>query len=125
MHEGVPPDGPLVRAPFARANRLAGNAPTAAAIELSETLEVNARRGTITIADDDRRVVLAEGDRLVLATEGRVRVRYLALAGGIDASLRLGGRGALLVAGIGRPLKLGDRLVALEGEPSSVTDPTP
>ncbi|MBX3201340.1 MAG: allophanate hydrolase subunit 2 family protein [Labilithrix sp.] len=115
MRDGVPPGGPLVRARFDLANHAAGNAAGACAIELSGTLEVAARGGRITIADDVAGAVnLAEGERHVVSTEGRARARYLALAGGIEAPVVLGGRGALLVAGIGGLLRRGARLVPLE-----------
>jgi KipI family sensor histidine kinase inhibitor len=113
MHEGVPPGGPLVRSAFARANRLAGNAPGACAIEVSGTIEVVARGGSIAISDDaGGPITLADGARHVVSTEGRTRARYLAVGGGIEAPVVLGGRGTLLVAGIGRLLRKGDRLAA-------------
>jgi UPF0271 protein len=110
-HEGVPPGGPLVRSLFDRANAFAGNARGACAIELSGTLEVVAR-GNVTIADDDARIELADGERHALSTAGTTRVRYLAIAGGFDAPEFLGSKSALLVAGFGRPLKKSDRLGA-------------
>jgi len=112
MHEGVPPGGPLVRALFARANEGAGNPADACAMEIYGTIEVVARGGPLVIADDESGpITLAEGDKHVVSTAGRARVRYLALAGGIDAPLQLGSRCALLVAGIGGLLRRGDRLV--------------
>jgi allophanate hydrolase subunit 2 len=113
MHEGVPHGGPLVRSRFLRANGLAGNDAAACAIEFTGTLEVTAVGGPIVVADDERRVVLSAGERHAVSTGGVSRVRYLTIAGGIDAPVRLGGRGALLVAGIGRPLKRGDRFAPL------------
>ncbi|HVJ94509.1 MAG TPA: carboxyltransferase domain-containing protein, partial [Labilithrix sp.] len=110
MHEGVPPGGPLVRSLFARANEVAGNPSHACAIEVSGSIEVTARGGSVLVADDDAAVVLAEGERHVVSTAGSTRVRYLAVAGGIDAPVVLGGRGTLLVAGIGRLLRRGDCL---------------
>lgn len=124
MHEGVPPGGPLVRSSFRRANALAGNDPSACAIEVVGTLEVIATAAEVVVADDEQRVVLAKGERHVVSTAGRSRVRYLAVAGGVDAPLRLGGRGSLLVAGIGRPLKRGDRLASMDlRSPSSLPPP--
>ena len=112
MHEGVPPGGPLVRSLLARANESAGNAPDACAVELSGTIEVIARGGPVVIADDaSGAVTLSEGERHVVSTTGRTRVRYLAVSGGVDAPIQLGSRGALLVAGIGGVLRRGDRLV--------------
>ncbi|MBX3216792.1 MAG: allophanate hydrolase subunit 2 family protein [Labilithrix sp.] len=115
MRDGVPPGGPLARARFDLANHAAGNAAGACAIELSGTLEVTARGGRVTIADDVAgAVTLGDGERHVVSTEGRARARYLALAGGIEAPVVLGGRGALLVAGIGALLRRGARLTPLE-----------
>jgi len=114
MHDGVPPGGPLVRSAFEHANVLAGNEAGACALEISGTIEVTARGGSITIADDEGgAVTLRDGERHVVSTAGRARVRYLALEGGIDAPVILGGRGALLVAGIGRLFRRGDRLAPL------------
>jgi KipI family sensor histidine kinase inhibitor len=110
MHEGIPPGGPLVRASHRQANALVGNDDGAAAIELFGTLEVVARHGPVTLADAEARTTLAEGARHVIAS-GKRRVTYLAVEGGVDAPVRLGGRGALLAAGIGRPVRRGDRIV--------------
>jgi KipI family sensor histidine kinase inhibitor len=123
MHEGVPHGGAMVPAALARANAAAGNPAGAAAIELYGSLEVVARGGSVTVADDVRgATTLAEGDPFTLATEGRTRVRYLALSGGVDVPVVLGGRGTLLVARLGgyagRPLERGDRL-ASAGAPCS------
>jgi allophanate hydrolase subunit 2 len=89
MHEGVPPGGALDPDGLAAANAAAGNPPDAAAIE---------HYGPIELDDDgaSRRFVPAG------------RVGYVAIAGGLEAPLVLGGRGALLGAGIGRPLRAGD-----------------
>ena len=112
MHQGVPPGGPLVRSLLARANESAGNAQDACAVELSGTIEVTARGGPVVIADDaSGAITLSEGERHVVSTTGRARVRYLAVSGGVDAPIQLGSRGALLVAGIGGVLRRGDRLV--------------
>ncbi|MDF2691811.1 MAG: Allophanate hydrolase 2 subunit 1, partial [Labilithrix sp.] len=112
MHEGIPPGGPLVRSHLARVNALLGNAPGACGVEVVGTLEVTARGGAVEVADDvGGALTLSEGDRLVVATAGRARVRYLAIAGGIEAPVILGGRGTLLAAGIGGLLRRGERLV--------------
>jgi KipI family sensor histidine kinase inhibitor len=116
MHDGVPPGGPLVRSLLRRANSLAGNAPNACAVEISGTIEVTARGGSVLIADDTHgAVMLAESERHVVSTGGRTRAAYLALAGGVDAPLVLGGRGTLLSAGIGGLLRKGGRLVPSAG----------
>jgi len=111
MHEGVPPGGPLVRSLLARANEHAGNPSDACGVEIYGTIQVTARVGPVTIADDaSGPITLREGEQHVVSTEGRMRARYLALAGGVDAPVVLGSRGALLVAGIGGVLRRGDRL---------------
>lgn len=127
MHEGVPPGGPLVRSAFARANAFAGNAPGACAVELSGTLEVVARGGGLVVADDDGPVALADGERHAVSTAGQRRVRYLAVEGGVDAPLFLGGRGALLVAGVGRLLRRGDPLApgGAAAAPEAPPEPAP
>lgn len=117
MHEGVPHGGAMVLTAHARANANAGNAAGAAAIEVFGVLEVVARGGSITVADDVRGAsVLADGESFTVATEGRARVRYLGVRGGVDVPLVLDGRGTLLVANLGgyagRSLKRGDRLAA-------------
>ncbi|HKA87677.1 MAG TPA: hypothetical protein VKE22_08435 [Haliangiales bacterium] len=96
MHEGIPPGGPMVPELFAAANRAAGNAPDAPAIETF---------GRIAVALDDRRIE---------AVARAARVAYLAVPGGLDVPWVLGGRGTLLVAGLGghegRLLRRGDRI---------------
>jgi KipI family sensor histidine kinase inhibitor len=119
MHEGVPHGGPMVRGALARANAAVGNARGACAVEVYGQLEVIARGGRITVGDDVRGTrTLDEGEAFVIATDGRTRVRYLAVRGGLDVPIVLGGRGTMLVAGIGgiegRALRRGDRLRAEE-----------
>jgi allophanate hydrolase subunit 2 len=89
MHEGVPPGGALVPEALAAANAAVGNASDAAAIEHYGRIELE--------VDGAARAFVPDG-----------RVGYVAIAGGLDAPLVLGGRGALLGAGIGRPLRAGD-----------------
>ncbi|MDB4944731.1 MAG: Allophanate hydrolase 2 subunit 1 [Labilithrix sp.] len=124
MHEGVPHGGPLVRGAFARANEAAGNAPGACGIEIYGDLELLAHADVCLADDTGARHVLARGASLRLGTDGRSRVRYLAVSGGIDARLVLGSRGALLGAGLGglaaRGLRRGDR-VAVGGVAASAT----
>lgn len=115
MHEGVPAGGALVAGALARANASLGNDEGACGVEIFGSLEVIARGGSVAIADDERGArILADGESLVLGTEGRARARYLGVSGGLDVPLFLGGRGTLPVAKMGgfegRPLKRGDRL---------------
>jgi biotin-dependent carboxylase-like uncharacterized protein len=115
MHEGVPVGGALVPELLARANAAAGNPPDAAAIELMGRLTIEALAGCVVATDDGRREELAVGSRWA-ATCARDRARYLAVRGGFDVPVVLGGRGTLLVAGIGghegRALRSGDVLRA-------------
>ncbi|MDP9150260.1 MAG: biotin-dependent carboxyltransferase family protein [Myxococcota bacterium] len=115
MHEGVPPGGPLVPELFARANAAARNAQDQAAIELMGRMTLEARRRTVIATDAGDAWSLDEGETCTLAGEG-ARVRYIAVRGGFDVPVVLGGRGTLLVAGLGghegRPLRRGDILRA-------------
>jgi KipI family sensor histidine kinase inhibitor len=112
MHEGIPPGGPLVSSQLALANALVGNTSGTCAVEIAGSLEVTARGGAVHVADDTgNAVLLAEGECFAVSTGGQTRVRYVALAGGIAAPVILGGRGTLLGAKIGGPLRRGDRLV--------------
>jgi allophanate hydrolase subunit 2 len=124
MHEGVPHGGAMAPERLARANALARNERGAAAIEIYGSLEVVARGGSVELADDVRgRLVLADGEVMVIATEGRARVRYLAVRGGIDVPVVLGGRGTLLVAAMGgyegRALRRGDVVVGADADESA------
>lgn len=108
MHEGVPPGGALVPELLARANCALGNAWNAPAIELFGTLALEARGAIGRFATDDGAVtVIAPGGRFDSAG-----ARYVAIAGGVKSPLCLGGRGALVAAGIGGWLRVGDALVA-------------
>ncbi len=116
MHEGVPPGGALVPALLTRANVTVENPPGEAAIEVFGSISV-VLEGTkpLTLATDEgRSITLRPGERFDLPPSRGARVRYVAVRGGIDVPVALGGRGTLLVAGIGghqgRPLKRGDRL---------------
>ena len=116
MHEALPPGGALVRGALIAANRLAGNSDGAAAIEILGTLTVRADAPLLVATADSPRLLRA-GDELALSSEPR-RAVYLALAGGVDAPLILGGRGAHLSAGLGRLLRAGDCLSAASPAPA-------
>jgi biotin-dependent carboxylase-like uncharacterized protein len=113
MHEGVPPGGALVPDLLSRANAAARNARGEAAIEVFGGVTLTARDSLLLAADDGVLRCLRAGERWTLGAEGR-RVRYVAVRGGIDVPSRLGGRGTLLVAGLGgqegRALRRGDVL---------------
>lgn len=133
-HEGVPAGGALVPELLARANRAAGNAWDAAAIEFMGPIAVRALAPRLEPAEGEapprRRlperlqagveisvngacVRLAPGEVLEVPAPA-ARAGYLAVRGGLDVPLVLGGRGTLLVAGLGghegRLLRAGDLL---------------
>lgn len=140
MHLGVPRSGPADATSFAIANLLAGNAPGAAALELTlvgPTLVVAAPI-LIALAGADlgarirsgRRLRPGRGHRLVegdvveipgdpAAAASSPARAYLAVAGGIDVPIVLGSRSTCLAGGFGgfegRPLQAGDRLSAGPG----------
>jgi biotin-dependent carboxylase-like uncharacterized protein len=129
MHQALPPGGALVRSALLAANRAAGNPDNAAAIEILGTLTVRAESDVLIALDSPAAAaaprVLRAGDELAISSEPR-RAAYLAVAGGIDAPLVLGGRGAHLSAGIGRLLRAGDRLSpASPGSPVLPAAPSP
>jgi allophanate hydrolase subunit 2 len=111
MHEGVPPGGALVPELLARANAAAGNAADIAAIEVFGELAIEAASSIVVGVDDGTREELQAGDAFVVACRGQ-RVRYLAVRGGIDVPVVLGGRGTLLAAAFGgyegRAVRKGD-----------------
>ena len=108
MHEAIPPGGALVPELLVAANRRARNPDGAAAIEVLGRLVVRAE-AELAVATAASAHVLAPGDELAIESEPR-RVAYLAVRGGVDAPLVLGGHGALLAAGLGSPLRAGDRI---------------
>lgn len=124
LHEGVPPGGALSRDALARANAAVGNSVDAAGIERYGAMTISAR-GELLVADDDGRAwTLREGEALALPWDGSRRARYLAVRGGIDVPVVLGGRGTLVAASIGglegRPLRKGDELSIGELAPSAL-----
>ncbi len=114
MHEGVPPGGAMAPAHLAFANASAGNAVGEAALEAFGDLEIVAR-GPVVVATDAGLVrALAAGERATFTRPASARVHYIAVRGGVDVPLVLGGRGTLLSAGLGghegRALRRGDVL---------------
>jgi allophanate hydrolase subunit 2 len=94
---GVPPGGALVPEALAIANLAAGNAWDAPAFEVIGGL---ALRADVPIFVGTKP---SDGD-----IPPERRVRYVAVAGGLDTPLELGGRGTSWQAGIGRPVRTGD-----------------
>lgn len=99
-HEGVPPSGPLVATAMAAANRAAGNAGDAGALELYGTITVRAD-APLTLGDRSGAHALARGETYVATRHPSERVAYLAVRGGFDVPRVLGSRTTLLVAGLG------------------------
>ncbi len=114
MAHGVPPGGALVPERLVAANRAVGNPGGSAAVEAFGGLVVAARGGDLRIAWDGVPAWLPRDHVRTLPPPEEGRVAYLAVAGGLDVPVVLGGRGLLLAAGfgggVGRPLRAGDRL---------------
>lgn len=106
MHEGLPPGGALVPELLVGANRHARNPDHAAALEVLGQLVVRAEEDVVVGTDEPR--MLRAGDELTIAS-GLRRVAYVAVRGGIDAPLVVGGRGTQLSAGLGALVRAGDR----------------
>jgi len=111
MHEAVPPGGALVPERLIAANRATRNADDAPAIEVLGQLVIRADRELQVATDTTAARVLAAGGELTVSSEPR-RVAYLAVRGGIAAPLVLGGRGALLCAGLGGLVRAGQQLAS-------------
>lgn len=131
---GVPPGGALDDVSLRVANRLVGNAESAAALEVTGGgLRVEALdrvRVALAGADLDARVnedaflpscqrVLQPGDRLSFGSPRQGLRSYLAVAGGVAVGPVLGSRSTCLAAGFGglsgRALRAGDVVATGEG----------
>ncbi len=108
MHEAVPPGGALVRSLLVAANRSAGNRDQAPAIEVLGQLVVRATTDVTIATDAQPARRLRAGEQLEIAAEHHVAA-YLAIRGGVDAPVVLGGRGALISAQLGTLVKAGYR----------------
>lgn len=135
MHDGIPPGGALVPELLRAANHAAGNPAGTAAIERTGALSLAARGGPLRVATSEGRVVdLAGGEEVDLEPPLATRVGYVAVAGGVDTPVVLGGRGTLLVARLGgldgRALVTGDLLpvgssaATFPGDDPLALDPT-
>jgi allophanate hydrolase subunit 2 len=113
MHEAVPPGGALVPGRLIAANRAVHNPDGAPAIEVLGHLVIRAEQALQVATDTTAPRTLAAGDELAVASEPR-RVAYLAVRGGISSPLVLGGRGALLCAGLGGLVRTGQRFAGAE-----------
>jgi len=122
MHEAVPPGGALVRDRLIAANRAARNPDDAPAIEVLGRLVIRAERALVIATDTTAARAVPAGGELAVASEPR-RVAYLAVRGGIASPLVLGGRGALLCAGLGGLVRAGQRFDSAELAEAAATSP--
>jgi 5-oxoprolinase (ATP-hydrolysing) subunit C len=128
MHDGVPPGGALVPELAARANLAVGNPGDAPLIEVfgGLTLTVRGLVGPLSTEDGSARSV-SPGEPLEIPPSRALGVRYVAVAGGLDIPLALGGRGTLRVANLGghegRALSRGDRISV--GHATTLARPAP
>jgi 5-oxoprolinase (ATP-hydrolysing) subunit C len=116
---GVPEGGAIDRGLLATANGLAGNAAGAPALEFALKGPRLRWRGRtrlrcVLAGDSIREVTLAPGDELDAGSLRRRVYGYLAVGGGFEVPLVMGGRGTCLPGGFGglfgRELRKGDRL---------------
>ena len=142
---GVPVAGPMDPWSARVANRLVGNGPGAALLEVTlagPTLQFHFPC-LVGIAGAEFEVLVGErplsvpgvaqtapGDRVVFGPRRRGCRAYLAVAGGLDVPQVLGSRSTHVRAGLGgRPLRAGDRLrvgagrAARPGDPASAPRP--
>lgn len=126
-HLGVPHAGAVDVDSLVRANRLVGNRPGAAALEVTAVgpdlrFEVDA-----TVGVHDRAVFLPAGSRLEVGPVRRGLREYVAVRGGLDVRPVLGSRSTCTLSGLGpEPLREGDRLSIgheIAGEPRPVAVP--
>jgi len=115
LHQGMPPSGALLPAALARANALVGNPAGAAGIERYGALRLRAEGVALELATDEgRRWRLGPGEELDLAWRASQRAGYVAVRGGLDVPVVLGGRGTHVRAQLGghrgRALRRGDVL---------------
>lgn len=133
---GVSPSGAFDRGALRQVNRLLGNEPGAAAIEVlggglalraeeSHVVAVTGAVGSVTIdgsaVTHGRAVPVAAGRVLRLGPPTTGLRTYVGVAGGFDVPAELGSRATDTLAGLGpAPLRAGDVLPT--GRPSSVPD---
>jgi biotin-dependent carboxylase-like uncharacterized protein len=125
-HLGVPPSGALDVPALRLANRLVGNAESAAGVEVllgglrlradcSCTVAVTGPAVPVTVngrgRDSHTPVPLARGDVLALGTPGSGLRAYVGFDGGLAVPAELGSRSTDVLSGIGpAPLREGDTL---------------
>lgn len=125
-HLAVPPSGALDRGSLTTANRLVGNPPDLAGLEVTGggltvragravTLAVTGAAGAVEVdghpAAWGRPLRVPEGGTLSLGRPVADLRGYVAVAGGVDAGAVLGSRATDLLTGLGpAPLQVGQRL---------------
>jgi len=136
LRYGIPPSGPVDRASFVLANRLVGNADTAAGLECTYmgprfrvdgacAIAVTGAAAPVTLNGEPAprwtTIVLRAGDEVRVGAPRTGVLSYLAFAGGLDVPLVLGSRSTYVrgrLGGLqGRALRPGDVLGVLEGPP--------
>jgi 5-oxoprolinase (ATP-hydrolysing) subunit C len=110
--QGLPASGALVRTLAHAANAAVGNDPDAACIEIFGRFACVAERAIDVATERGDWRSLRPGEELVVEPDPSVRVRYLALAGGVAAPFVLGSASTFAACGIGRALRTGDRIGA-------------
>ncbi len=123
---GIGRSGACDRASYRLANRLVGNEPGAAALEVTlGGLALRADHDVVVVTTGARcagaschnaAVALAAGEELRLGTPASELRTYLAVRGGVDVDPVLGSRSTDVLAGLGPPTpRDGDRLPVGEG----------
>ena len=134
LRYGIPPSGPVDRAAFVVANRLAGNADTAAGLECTYmgprfrvdracAIAVAGAPVPVTVngapAPRWTTIVLGAGDTVRVGAPRAGVLSYVAFAGGLDVPVVLGSRSTYIrgrLGGLeGRALRPGDVLKVLDG----------
>jgi 5-oxoprolinase (ATP-hydrolysing) subunit C len=120
MHQGVPRGGPMIPELLAAANASLGNAPGAPGLECFGELRLSVSGDPLWISVDGVPSLAAPGSTFLVERPTALVTRAIAFRGALDVPEQLGGRGALPVAGIGRVLRKGDRLLV-----TAATGPDP
>ena len=108
--QGVPRSGFLVHTLAHAANAAVGNDFDASCVEIFGRLSCVAESDVVVATERADVRELRAGDELVVEPDPLLRVRYLAIAGGVDAPVFLGSRATLAACGLGREIRRGDRL---------------
>ena len=134
LRYGIPPSGPVDRFAFVVANRLVGNADTAAGVECTYmgprfqvdracAIAVTGAPAPVTVNGEPAprwtTIVLRQGDRVRVGAPRAGVLSYIAFSGGLDVPVVLGSRSTYMrgrLGGLeGRALREGDILRSLDG----------